>query len=144
MNKYGHLEFTGGWKRKDCHVVASGNYSHANGYYAPNPSEKEQTALTNSDLNIVNLFSSVSYRGLDIQLGAQYKDAGAGMFYGFGSQDQFDATRTAFGSAHYGHNWGTGALKHKLPIAPTMTDTNGIADNGCTAIFTSRRIVQQP
>ena len=111
MNKYGHLEFTGGWKRKDCHVVASGNYSHANGYYAPNPSEKEQTALTNSDLNIVNLFSSVSYRGLDIQLGAQYKDAGAGMFYGFGSQDQFDATRTAFGSAHYGHNWGNWSIE---------------------------------
>lgn len=111
MNKYGHVEFTGGWKRKDCHVVASGNYSHANGYYAPSPSEKEQTALNNSDFDIANIYSSVSYRGLDIQIGAQFKNAGAGMFYGFGSQDQFDATRTAFGSAHYGHNWGNWSIE---------------------------------
>ncbi len=111
MNKFGSVEFTGGWKRKDCQVVASGQYSHATGYYAPSPTAKEQTALDHSDFDIANIYASVAYKGLDIQLGAQYKDAGAGMFYGFGSQDQFDATRTAFGSAHYGHSWGNWSLE---------------------------------
>ena len=45
-----------------------------------------------------------------MQAGAQWKDAGLGMGYGFGSQDQFDATRTAFASARYTHRWGAWRL----------------------------------
>ena len=110
MNRFADAELTGGWRRNDWRVVASAEYSHTNGYYAPKPSEKEQTALDNMDFDIANIYLNAAWKGLQLQAGAQYKDVGAGMFYGFGSQDQFDATRTAFGSARYAHNWGKWSL----------------------------------
>ncbi len=90
---------------RDTYLNASAEYTRSDGYYAPTPTVKEQKALDNSDLKLANLFVQTGYKGLDFQLGAQYKDAGAGMFYGFGSQDQFDATRTAFGAARWAHQW---------------------------------------
>lgn len=92
------------------YINTSAEYNRADGYYAPDPSEKEATACSNSDYKIANIYLQTGYKGLDVQIGAQYKDAGAGMFYGFGSQDQFDATRTAFGSAAYSHTWGQFSL----------------------------------
>ena len=88
----------------------SGEYSRADGYYAPSPTEKEATACRNSDFKLANLYFQTRWRGLDVQAGAQWKDAGLGMGYGFGSQDQFDATRTAFASAKYEHRWGAWRL----------------------------------
>lgn len=105
MNGLVNPEFAGVWQKDEVHISASAEYSRAEGYYAPSPTEKEQTALRNSDYQLANLYLRTSWRGLDVQLGAQWKDAGAGMFYGFGSQDQFDATRTAFASARYEHRW---------------------------------------
>lgn len=106
MNGLVNPEFAGSWDKGEWHVNASAEYSRAEGYYAPRPSEKEQTALDNSDYQLVNLYLQTRRRGLDVQMGAQWKDAGAGMYYGFGSQDQFDATRTAFGSVKYAHRVG--------------------------------------
>lgn len=106
MNGLVNPEFAASWTKGDFSANASVEYSRAEGYYAPTPSDKEQTALNNSDYQLANLFLQTRYKGLDVQLGAQWKDAGAGMYYGFGSQDQFDATRTAFGSAKYSHRWG--------------------------------------
>ena len=83
----------------------SAEYSRAEGYYAPRPTEKEEKALQNSDFQLANIYFQTYWKGLDVQAGAQWKDAGLGMGYGFGSQDQFDATRTAFGSAKYTHRW---------------------------------------
>ena len=91
--------------RNDFYLNASAEYTRSDGYYAPAPSKKEQTALDNSDLKLANIYVQTGYKDLDFQLGAQYKDAGAGMFYGFGSQDQFDATRTGFAAARYMHSW---------------------------------------
>ena len=110
MNYFAKAELTGGWRRKEWRVLASADYSHNGGYHAPNPTDKEATALKNSDFNGANIYLNATWRGLEMQVGAQYKDAGAGMFYGFGSQDQFDATRTAFGSVRYAHNWGKWSL----------------------------------
>ncbi len=110
MNRYAKAEMTGGWRRNEWRVLASADYSHSNGYYAPDPTDKESTALNNSDFNGANIYLNATWRGLEMQAGAQYKDAGAGMFYGFGSQDQFDATRTAFGSVRYEHHWGRWSL----------------------------------
>ena len=110
MNRYIKAELTGGWRRKEWQVLASADYAHNGGYHASHPSEKEAIALKNSDFNGVNLYLNAAWRGLEMQVGAQYKDAGAGMFYGFGSQDQFDATRTAFASARYNHSWGRWSL----------------------------------
>ena len=87
-------------------INLSAEYSRGDGYYAPNPTEKEATACRNSDFKLANLYFQTRWRGLDVQAGAQWKDAGLGMGYGFGSQDQFDATRTAFASAKYEHHWG--------------------------------------
>ena len=87
-------------------INLSAEYSRADGYYAPDPTEKEATACRNSDFHLANLYFQTRWRGLDVQAGAQWKDAGLGMGYGFGSQDQFDATRTAFASAKYEHRWG--------------------------------------
>ena len=88
----------------------SAEYSRAEGYYAPRPTEKEATACRNSDFQLANIYFQTRWRGLDVQAGAQWKDAGLGMGYGFGSQDQFDATRTAFASAKYEHRWGAWRL----------------------------------
>ena len=96
--------------REDWYLNTSAEYTRLDGYYAPAPSSKEQKALDNSDLKLANIFLQTGYKGLDIQLGAQYKDAGAGMFYGFGSQDQFDATRTGFAAARYARTWGRWGL----------------------------------
>ncbi len=89
----------------------SAEYSRAEGYYAPNPTQKEATACRNSDFQLANIYFQTRWEGLDVQAGAQWKDAGLGMGYGFGSQDQFDATRTAFGSAKYNHRWGAWHLE---------------------------------
>lgn len=110
MNGYVHPEATLRVKKNEWHLNAAADYSRSDGYDAPGATEKEQTACRNSDYKIANLYLQTEWRGLDIQLGAQYKDAGAGMYYGFGSQDQFDATRTAFGSARYQHRWGAFSL----------------------------------
>jgi iron complex outermembrane receptor protein len=91
-------------------INLSAEYSRADGYYAPNPTGKEATACKNSDFKMANLYFQTRWRGLDVQAGAQWKDAGLGMGYGFGSQDQFDATRTAFASARYEHRWGAWRL----------------------------------
>ena len=88
----------------------SAEYSRAEGYYAPRPTEKEETACRNSDFQLANIYFQTRWRGLDVQAGAQWKDAGLGMGYGFGSQDQFDATRTAFASGRYEHRWGAWRL----------------------------------
>lgn len=110
MNNLVNPAFSGRWHKKDWYLNTSVDYTHSGGYYAPSPTEKEQTALNNSDLDLANVYLQTGYRGLDIQLGAQFKNAGAGMFYGFGSQDQFDATRTAFASATYSHVWGAWSI----------------------------------
>ncbi len=91
-------------------INLSAEYSRADGYYAPDPTEKEATACKNSDFKLANLYFQTRWRGLDVQAGAQWKNAGLGMGYGFGSQDQFDATRTAFASARYEHRWGAWRL----------------------------------
>lgn len=118
MNNMVAPAFSARVQRGNWFVNTSANYTYSGGYYAPSPSEKEQKALTNSDLHAANLYLQTGFNraldseseSLDIQVGAQFKNAGAGMFYGFGSQDQFDATRTAFASASYTHVWGAWSL----------------------------------
>ena len=110
MNSLVNPALTYGFSDGDFFLNTSAEYSRSDGYYAPQPTQKEQTALDNSDLHFANIFLQTGYKGLEMQFGAQYKDAGAGMFYGFGSQDQFDATRTAFASARYQHTWGAWGL----------------------------------
>ncbi len=91
-------------------INLSAEYSRSEGYYAPRPTEKEATACRNSDFQLANIYFQTRWRGLDVQAGAQWKDAGLGMGYGFGSQDQLDATRTAFASGRYEHRWGAWRL----------------------------------
>lgn len=111
-NSFVHPEFALSADAGEWQFNASVEYSRADGYYAPDPSPREQQALANSDCRWANAYVQARWRELDIQLGAQYKDAGAGLFYG-GSVDQFDATRTAFGSARYKHRWGAWSLEAK-------------------------------
>lgn len=66
----------------------------------------------NTDYQIVNAFVQTGYKGLDIQAGAQFKDAGANCFYTTKYPDQFDATRMVFGSASYRHHWSNGWAIH--------------------------------
>ena len=101
MHNYVAPTFAASWKRKDVRINTSVDYSQADGYHAPGATEKELNALRNSDYRLANLYLQTRWKGLDVQAGAQYKDAGLGMAYGFGSQDQFDATRTLFASARY-------------------------------------------
>ena len=106
MNGLVNPEVAASIRKDEALFNLSAEYSRADGYYAPDPAEKEATACRNSDFKLANLYFQTRWRGLDVQAGAQWKDAGLGMGYGFGSQDQFDATRTAFASAGYTHRWG--------------------------------------
>lgn len=95
--------FTGGWKRNDARFNVAVDYARSNGYYAPNPNDKEAKALQNTDYQVANIYFQTRWQGLDVQAGAQFKNAGLGTGYGYASTDQFDATRTAFASARYIH-----------------------------------------
>lgn len=95
--------FVGSWKRKDIRINTSVEYTHSDGFYAPQPSPKEQVAIQNTDFQSANIYFQTRWHGLDVQTGAQYKDAGLGTGYGFASTNQFDATRTAFVSGRYNH-----------------------------------------
>ena len=95
--------FSGSWARGDVHINSSVEYSRSDGYYAPTDDSKEQAALLNTDYQLANVYVQTRWHGLDVQAGAQYKDAGLGTGYGYASIDQFDATRTAFASAQYMH-----------------------------------------
>ena len=105
MNGLVHPEIAASIQAGETQVNVSAEYSRSDGYYAPRPTEKEQKACRNSDFQLANVYVQTRWRGLDAQVGAQWKDAGLGMGYGFGSQDQFDATRTGFASAKYTHHW---------------------------------------
>lgn len=111
MNGQVNPEIATSFHTGETQINVSAGYSRSEGYYAPRPTEKEVVALRNSDVQLANLYAQVSWRGLDVQAGAQWKDAGLGMGYGFGSQDQFDATRTAFASARYAHCWNVWRLE---------------------------------
>lgn len=105
MNGLVHPEIAASIQAGETQVNVSAEYSRSDGYYAPGTTEKEQKACRNSDFQLANVYVQTRWRGLDAQVGAQWKDAGLGMGYGFGSQDQFDATRTGFASAKYTHHW---------------------------------------
>ena len=104
-----HPVFAGSWARKDVRINTSAEYARSEGYYAPEANEKERLALHNSDYQLANVYFQTRWKGLDVQAGAQYKDAGLGTGYGYASTDQFDATRTMFVSARYAwsdnHGW---------------------------------------
>ena len=110
MNGLVNPEVAASIQKDEALFNVSAEYSRAEGYYAPQPTEKEATACRNSDFQLANIYFQTRWRGLDVQAGAQWKDAGLGMGYGFGSQDQFDATRTAFASGRYEHRWGAWRL----------------------------------
>ena len=110
MNGLVNPELAASIQKNEALFNVSAEYSRAEGYYAPQPTEKEATACRNSDFQLANIYFQTRWRGLDVQAGAQWKDAGLGMGYGFGSQDQFDATRTAFASGRYEHRWGAWRL----------------------------------
>lgn len=93
--------FAGSWARDNIHVNTSAEYARSGGYYVPQADDKEQEALHNTDYQLANLYVQTRWKGLDVQLGAQYKDAGLGTGYGFASTDQFDATRTLLATARY-------------------------------------------
>lgn len=112
MNGLVNPEFSARWKSRGWQFSTAAEFNRADGPYAKSPSAKEQTALDNSDYRIANVYFRA--KGIvDIQAGVQYKDAGAGMFYGFGSQTQRDQTTTAFASAAYRHQWGAWSLDAK-------------------------------
>lgn len=111
MNGLVHPQVAASVACKDAQFNIAADYSRAEGYLAPGPTEKEAVACRNSDFQLANIYFQTRWRGLDVQVGAQWKDAGLGMGYGFGSQDQFDATRTAFASVRYGHRWGAWRLE---------------------------------
>lgn len=96
-----HPTLAGTWRRGKAQFLSSVEYSRSEGFYAPTTDTKEQAALMNTDYQLANIFFRAQWRGLEVQTGAQYKDAGLGTGYGYASTDQLDATRTMFVSALY-------------------------------------------
>jgi len=95
-----HPELTVKVHKGDWYVNSSASYNRSDGY------------AYNTDYQIVNAFVQTGYRGLDVQAGAQFKDAGANCFYTTKYPEQFDATRMAFGSVSYHHHWSGGWTLH--------------------------------
>lgn len=94
-----------GWIHPEIAVKARSNDWYVNSAAAYNRSDGY---AVNTDYQIVNAFVQTGYKGLDIQAGAQFKDAGANCFYTTKYPEQFDATRMAFGSVSYQHHWQNG------------------------------------
>jgi len=109
MNNLLHPEVAYSARAGEASFNVSAEYSRADEVYAPKPSPTEKEALHNNDTKWANLYFQTRWRDLDVQVGAQYKDAGQGLYYG-SSTDQFDATRTGFVSARYKHHWGAWSL----------------------------------
>lgn len=107
--------FIGSWRRNDLRIHTAVDYARSDGYYAPEANAKEQEALRNTDYQMANVYFQTRWRELDVQAGAQYKDAGLGTGYGYASMDQFDATRTLFASARY-----NGPLKDQWSLTAHM------------------------
>ena len=80
-------------QRGQWYLNASASYNRSSGY------------AQNTDYRITNAFLQTGYHGLDVQLGAQMKDAGANAFYSVKYPNQFDATRMAFASVRYARRW---------------------------------------
>ena len=101
--------FAGSWRGKNSSTNVSVEYAQSDGYYAPTSDAKEKEALHNTDYQLANLYIRTYWKELDVQIGAQYKDAGLGTGYGYASTDQFDATRTMLAGVQYEHyfitNW---------------------------------------
>lgn len=96
-----HPSLMGEWMNGEGLMVKGGaSYNRSDGYDH------------NTDYQIVNAFVQTGYKGLDVQLGAQFKDAGANSFYTTKYPDQFDATRTALASVAYQHRWQSGWAIH--------------------------------
>ena len=95
--------FISSWRCNKARFNAAVEYARCNGYYASDPNAKESEALQNTDYQLANIYFQTRWQELDVQAGAQFKNAGLGTGYGYASIDQFDATRTAFTSTRYVH-----------------------------------------
>ena len=82
------------------YLNSAASYNRSDGY------------AVNTDYRIMNVFLQTGRKGLDIQAGAQMKNAGANCFYSVKYPNQFDATRTAFATAAYQHRWQNGWALH--------------------------------
>lgn len=87
-------------QKDDWYVNGAASYNRSDGY------------AHNTDYQIANAFVQAGYKGLDVQAGAQFKDAGANCFYTTKYPEQFDATRMVFASVAYQHHWSGGWAIH--------------------------------
>lgn len=76
------------------YINTSASYNRSSGY------------TDDSDYKMTNAFFQTGGKGLDFQVGAQHKDAGANSFYTVKYPNQYDQTRTLISSLAYAHNWG--------------------------------------
>ena len=81
--------------QKSYYINTSASYNRSSGY------------TDDSDYKMTNAFFQAGGKGLDFQVGAQHKDAGANSFYTVKYPNQFDQTRTLISSLAYTHNWGS-------------------------------------
>ncbi len=84
--------------KDSCYLSAAASYNRSSGY------------TDDSDYKITNAFLQTGGKGVDFQLGAQMKDAGANSFYTVKYPNQFDQTRTLISSLGYENTWGGWAL----------------------------------
>ncbi len=82
-------------QQKSYYINTSASYNRSSGY------------TDDSDYKMTNAFFQAGGKGLDFQVGAQHKDAGANSFYTVKYPNQYDQTRTLISSLAYAHNWGS-------------------------------------
>lgn len=84
------------------YINTSASYNRSSGY------------TDDSDYKMTNAFFQTGGKGLDFQVGAQHKDAGANSFYTVKYPNQYDQTRTLISSLAYAHNWGNWNMSANL------------------------------
>ncbi len=80
-------------RHNDWYINSSLSYNRSSGY------------ADNTDYHIANAFLQTGWKNLNIQVGAQMKDAGANSFYSLTYPNQFDGTRMFFTSVSYTRRW---------------------------------------
>ena len=84
------------------YINTSASYNRSSGY------------TDDSDYKMTNAFFQAGGKGLDFQVGAQHKDAGANSFYTVKYPNQYDQTRTLITSLGYAQHWGNWNLSANM------------------------------
>ena len=130
MNGLVNPELAASIRKKEALFNISAEYSRAEGYYAPKPTDKEATACQNSDFQLANIYFQTRWRGLE---------QGLEWVMVSGRRISLMPHERLLLPVDMSTNGVLGGWMRRLLTEPIMTGMNGTGDSACTAIFISPR-----